>query len=390
MAEQITLRSSAPLFDVQYIAPSKDLFDACCEYPLVGVRGLRSCAFDPWKTEFDLTLRTFRTSQPKHCASVDRAVAANSLYSLSGTGICDLLAASPPHPIFTRNAGLLFNRRLCGSSSIALEGGICLFQPGELVMEMNGSKGEVIDLFYGASRTAGAAEAIRKAGVSRVTCRRRLPSLQDYLHLYRLLSFAAVLNAPAIVGLPDAEYISEANRIMGVETAERFRLKDSILGSSRQVARLANLIARRLDVKIILNSSESDVPVRMAMRRAREEVMCALASGGDEVTAKRTDLVGYLAMPRVPHHLLACDLTVGVLPSGEIRTIRRLSKLFHHVPHAFIVFPDLPMMATSETVDLDIMRSQLTKTILSTASHDLAIINCSAGLGDANETEEDP
>lgn len=374
MSGQINLRSTAPLFDVQYVAPAESLFDQYLAYPLVGVRGLRSCGYARWRSEFDETVATFKAGRPVHTACIDRVLVASSLYNLASTGIGDFLAISRPFPIFTRGVKLLHAELSTDAPSIALEGGICLFQPGELLLVPNARKPSAIDLFYEASRTPDVVEMLRDVGVQGVVCRRRIPSLQNYLHLYRLISFAVTLNAPVIVGLPDTEYIAEAYRIIGREAAEALGLLDIIVASSTQVRQIAVSIAQRLGATIVLNSSESDVSIQEAMQAACNEVLSALATVQGGSAMVRRDLVGFLAMPLVPKYLFSCRLILSVLPVAEARTIGTLARLFPSLTNACIAFPDLPFPVTAQNAHGEIVCAQLGQSIFESAQHDLSAL----------------
>lgn len=374
MNGQMSLRSTAPLFDVQYVASAKSLFDQYLAYPLVGVRDLRSCGYERWRSEFDETVTTFKVGRPVHAACIGRVLAASSLYNLASTGIGDILTITKPFPIFTRGIKQLNTELSTDSPSIALEGGICLFQPGELFLVPNHRESSPIDLFYKASRTPNVVEMIQNVGVQRVICRRCIPSLQDYLHLYRLISFAVTLNAPVVVGLPDTEYIAEANRIIGRGATEKLGLLDILVASSRQVRQLAVSIAHRLGATIFLNYSESDVSIHEAMQAACSEVLSALAMVQGSSAMVRRDLVGYLAMPLVPKYLFTRRLTLGVLPVGEARTIGTLARLFPSATNAFIAFPDLPFPVTAQNAHCEIVCAQLGQDIFESAQRDLSAV----------------
>ena len=374
MPEPLSVRRVAPLFDIQYVVPSEELLDRYLAYPLCGVTGLRSCGYDRWRLEFDESVRTFGLVRPRHGACIDRVLAANSLYNLAGLGIADFLSTEDPFPVFTRGVGFLRSELLLESPSIGLEGGICLFQPGELLLTLGNSRESVVDLYYEASRSPELAASIQAFGVDGVRCLRRAPSVQDYLHLYRLLSFAAALDAPAVVGVPDAEYLAEADRIIGKGKTEECGLAGLIKASSGQVREVVRRIAGRVGATVVINSLDADQSIREAM----EGAMAGVRSAGEGVPTAtpsgRRDLLGYLAMPLVPGHLFRCGLTLGVLPVGEKRTVRVLSRLFPSRRAAFVMFPDLPVEVTAGNADQRIVRAQLAEAVFHAAQTDLSAL----------------
>jgi len=365
--------TKAPLFDVSYVASTPKLFDEYLAYPLSGVRGLRSCCYNRWQSEFDETVNTFKSIKPKHCASIDKVLVASSLYNLASTGIGNYLDINKPFPVFIRGTGALRNELSLDNPSLALEGGICLFQPGELFLILNDKNATKVDLFYTASRSPDSIKAIQTYGVQGVVCYRRLPSLQDYLSIYRLISFAVTFNAPVVVGLPDLEYIAETYRILGKETAEKFNLPDLIMASSRQIRQLVISIEQLLGATVIINSIDTDVTVRRAMLAACNDVMSILLKSVDPIV-KRRDLVGYISMPLVPKYLFLCRLIISVLPVNETRTIKTLYQLFPSMNNTFIVFPDLPFQVTTKNANHSLVRAQLSSSVLKQAQHNLSVL----------------
>lgn len=339
-----TIRTAAPPFDVHFVAPVPEAFERYVTYPVPGTLSIAGCKFARWTHEFSLRPDT---APPVHAACLNRVAVSYSL-SLLGQlmpNVAKNLDTLAPKPIFVRGIGLLHGELAKDNPSVALEGGICLFQPGELLVEWDNGESGGHDLFYG--RQTAPAGALQP-DVSGLTCkvRRSGPSVQDYMHIYRLLAFASAVDAPAVVGIPDAEYTAEARRLLGSRAAAQSGVEDAIRASATQVTRLVTRIASRLKAEVVINSAESDTEVRTAMARACSRVREA----GFEIPANREDILGYVAMPLTPKFLFGSELTLGVLPAAEARTVAGLAKAFPTDDHSFVLFPDM-VPGTSDAVD---------------------------------------
>lgn len=333
-----TIKSAAPLFDVHYLASTPSSFDRYVSFPLWGVSKLEACGYARWRSEFNEEVQSCRLRNPRHSASVGRALVANSLYNIAAAipAISLYLNVNAPYPVFSRGMGILRDELQLRNPSVALEGGICLFQPGELLLTFPGQQGKTVDLFYGAQRNLRL--GVCDCSEIKCVCRRCGPTLQDYIHIYRLVAFGAALAAPVVIGVPDAEYLEEAARILGSHKIVESGIAYRIIESSEQVKELAMRIASRLGVKVYINSKGCSADVAKAMEAARREIMAY----GLSRSISRRDTIGYLAMPLVPRHLFGNRLTLSILPALESRTVRELTKIMPGNRNSYVLFPELP------------------------------------------------